>query len=46
MGRIAGLLVQVYERAAKMRHAQFPGAEQFGNFNHRLPRQFVASIPV
>jgi hypothetical protein len=41
-----GNSLQVYVHAVKMWLAQFPGAEQFGNFNHRSHRQFVASIPV
>jgi len=37
---------QACVRAAKMRLPQFPDAEPLGNFNHRSPRQLVASIPL
>lgn len=40
-----GNSLQIYVRAVNMRLAQFCGTEQFGNFIHRSPRQFVTAIP-
>jgi len=41
-----GNSLQIYIRAVKMRLTQFSDAEQFGVFDHRSPRQFVAAISV